>query len=129
MRGLRTLRLRVQRQNANGYAVAKFLEGHPQVERVFYPGLQSHPEHSVARKQMKGYSSMIAFHLRGGFAACEQLLDNLSIIMRAVSLGGIHTLITHPYSSISSFLKSSEVVLSTGALPNLMRISVGLEVR
>lgn len=126
-RGLKTFGLRMARHNANAQVVAEFLNEHPAVAEVFYPGLAGHPQHELARRQMPGgYSGMVCFDLRGGRAAGYQLLQRLKLISLAVSLGGVHSLITHPASTISAVQDENEIAAS-GVRPGLVRLSVGLE--
>jgi cystathionine beta-lyase/cystathionine gamma-synthase len=115
------------RHNENGLAVAQFLQQHPAVEQVHYPGLPSHPQHELAQQQMSGgYGGMVCFELRGGRAAGYSLLQNVGLINLAVSLGGTHSLITHPASTISQ-VQSDEEMAASGVRPGLVRLSVGLE--
>jgi len=126
-RGLKTFGVRMARHNANGQAVAEFLARHPAVARVHYPGLPDHPQHDLARRQMPGgYSSMVCFDLRGGRQAGYNLLQRVRLISLAVSLGGVHSLITHPASTISVHQSDAEIAAS-GVRPGLVRLSVGLE--
>jgi len=123
---LRTLGLRVERHNRNGMALAGFLEGHPAVTRVYYPGLPSHPQHELARSQMSGFTGMLSVELRGGYAAADKLISSLKLATRAASLGGFETLVVHP-ASMWSLQLSRELRESTGINEGLVRISVGLE--
>jgi methionine-gamma-lyase len=126
-RGLKTFGLRMARHNENGLAVARFLAGHPAVSEVYYPGLPEHPQHELARRQMPGgFGGMVCFDLRGGREAGYQLLKRLKLISLAVSLGGVHSLITHPASTISA-VQSDEEIAASGVRPGLVRFSVGLE--
>jgi methionine-gamma-lyase len=126
-RGLKTFGMRMERHNANGLAVAQFLAGHPAVAEVHYPGLPGHPQHDLARRQMPGgYSGMVCFDLKGGRAAGYQLLQRVRLIKLAVSLGGVHSLITHPASTISA-VQSDEEIVASGVRPGLVRLSVGVE--
>ena len=126
-RGLKTFGLRMRGHNENGLAVAKFLDRHPAVREVYHPGLPSHPQHALAVRQMTGgFSGMVCFDLRGGRAAGFQLLSQLRLIKLAVSLGGVHSLITHPASTISS-VQSDDEIAASGVMPGLVRLSVGLE--
>lgn len=126
-RGLKTFGLRMARHNENGLAVARFLAGHPAVSEVYYPGLPEHPQHELARRQMTGgFGGMVCFDLRGGREAGYQLLKRLKLITLAVSLGGVHSLITHPASTISA-VQSDEEIAASGVRPGLVRLSVGLE--
>jgi methionine-gamma-lyase len=126
LRGLRTLGLRVERHNQNGMALAKFLEDHPAVTRVYYPGLPSHPQHELARSQMSGFTGMLSVELRGGYTAADKLISSLKLATRAASLGGFETLVVHP-ASMWSLQLSRELRESTGINEGLVRISVGLE--
>ena len=126
-RGLQTFGLRMAAHNANGLAVARFLAGHPAVREVYYPGLASHPQHALARQQMPGgFGGMVCFDLVGGRPAGEALLRRLKLISLAVSLGGTHSLITHPASTISA-VQTAEEMAASGTRPGLVRLSVGLE--
>jgi cystathionine gamma-synthase len=125
-RGLRTLELRVERQNANAQAVAEFLAGHPRVERVFYPGLADHPHHDVARRQMRGFGGVLAFSLRGGFEAVRRMLGGLRLAHRAASLGSVGTLVGPP--NTTSHVELSEAERAAAGIPEaLVRYSVGIE--
>lgn len=127
-RGLKTFDLRMARHNQNALAIAQFLEGHTAVREVYYPGLPSHPQHDLARRQMPGgYSGMVCFDLKGGRAAGYTLLQRLKLIRLAVSLGGVHSLITHAASTISAVLQDDEAIAASGVQPGLVRFSVGLE--
>jgi methionine-gamma-lyase len=126
LRGLRTLELRVERHNSNALAVARFIENHPKIERVYYPGLESHPQHELAKKQMRGFTGMLAVELRGGFEAAQNFCKALKIAVYAGSLGGADTLVVHPAAMWSHEL-SAEQRLKTGVSESLVRISVGLE--
>lgn len=127
-RGLKTFDLRMERHNRNAQAVAEFLAGHTAVREVYYPGLPAHPQHDLARRQMPGgYSGMVCFDLKGGRAAGYALLQRLKLIKLAVSLGGVHSLITHAASTISAILQSDEAIAASGVQPGLVRFSVGLE--
>ncbi|MBO0857580.1 MAG: aminotransferase class I/II-fold pyridoxal phosphate-dependent enzyme [Chloracidobacterium sp.] len=126
LRGLRTLGLRVERHNRNGMALARFLEHHPKVARVYYPGLPSHPQHELAVSQMSGFTGMLSVELRGGYAAADKFISSLRLATRAASLGGFETLVVHP-ASMWSLQLSRELRESTGINEGLVRISVGLE--
>ncbi|HKC85531.1 MAG TPA: aminotransferase class I/II-fold pyridoxal phosphate-dependent enzyme [Blastocatellia bacterium] len=126
LRGLRTLGLRVERHNRNGMALAGFLERHPKVSRVYYPGLPSHPQHDLAESQMSGFTGMLSVELRGGYATAEKFISSLRLATRAASLGGFETLVVHP-ASMWSLQLSRELRESTGINEGLVRISVGLE--
>ena len=126
LRGLRTLGLRVERHNQNGIALARFLEHHPKVARVYYPGLPSHPQHELAGSQMGGFTGVLSVELRGGYAAADKFISSLKLAARAASLGGFETLVVHP-ASMWSLQLSRELRESTGINEGLVRISVGLE--
>jgi len=126
-RGLQTFDLRMARHNANALAIAQFLQQHPAVSEVYYPGLEQHPQHDLATRQMQGgFGGMVCFDLKGGREAGYRLLKSLNIISLAVSLGGTHSLITHPASTVSA-VQSAEEVAASGVRPGLVRLSVGLE--
>ncbi len=125
-RGLKTLAIRVERAQENAMKVAEFLEKHPKVEWIKYPGLASHPQYELAKKQMKGPGSMISFGLKGGLDAGKTLMDNTRLILLAVSLGGVESLIQHPASMTHSKL-SAENRLQAGISDGLVRLSVGIE--
>lgn len=126
-RGLKTFAMRMARHNANGRAVAEFLQGHPAVREVYYPGLSAHRQHELAQRQMPGgFGGMVCFDLVGGRAAGYALLQKLKLITLAVSLGGVHSLITHPASTVSA-VQSDEEIAASGVMPGLVRLSVGLE--
>jgi len=126
MRGLKTLGIRMDRHCSNAMIVAKYLETHPMVKIVHYPGLESFPQHELAKEQMEGFGGMIAFELKGGFEAAEKLLNNLEIISLAVSLGGVDTLIQHPASMTHAGVSKEERLIG-GITDGLVRISVGIE--
>lgn len=126
-RGLQTYGLRMARHNANGLAVARFLESHPAVSAVHYPGLESHPQHELAKQQMPGgFGGMIAFEMAGGYDAAYRAIGRTKLCMLAVSLGGVETLITHPASMVHS-QQSDEQREKSGIAPGLIRLSVGCE--
>jgi methionine-gamma-lyase len=126
-RSLKTFELRVQRQNENALALAKFLEKHPKVSRVLYPGLPSHPQHSTAKRQMaKGYGGMVTIEVKGGVRAAVKVCDSLRVAVNAMSLGGVETLVCIPV--YSSHINMSDAELkSHGVTPGMIRISVGVE--
>lgn len=126
-RGLRTLPLRVRRQNETALAVANYLEAHPEIGAVNYPGLNSHPQHDLARRQMPGgFSGLMSFELRGGFEASQRVMDALTLPSRAVSFGGFESLISHPAGMWGGVL-GIEKAKEAGISPSLVRFSVGLE--
>lgn len=126
LRGLRTLELRVKRHNDNALTIARALEGHPALKAVYYPGLESHPQHALAQAQMSGFTGMLSLELCGGYAAAERFISGLTLVERAASLGGVHTLIVHHTSMLASVL-TEEQFAQRGILPGLVRLSVGLE--
>ena len=125
-RGLKTLALRVERAEENARKVAPWLEAHPQVAWVRYIGLPSHPQHELAKRQMTGFGSMIAFELKGGLEAGRILMDNVHLAGLAVSLGGVETLISHPASMTHASMARADR-LAAGITDGLVRISVGIE--
>jgi cystathionine gamma-synthase len=125
-RGLKTLGLRVARQNENALAVARALEGHPKVERVYYPMLESHPSYRIAQAQMRGGGGIVSFTVRGGRQAASQIVDATRIPNIAPSMGGVETLIEQP--CIMSYFELSDAELAKiGIDPALIRLSVGIE--
>ncbi len=125
-RSLKTFELRVQRQNENALALAKALQKHPKVLRVLYPGLASHPQHALARKQMSGFGGMVTIEVRGGAKAAVKVCDALTVAINAMSLGGVETLVSIPV--YSSHVNMSKVELAShGVTPGMIRISVGVE--
>ncbi|NPV43300.1 MAG: methionine gamma-lyase [Firmicutes bacterium] len=126
LRGLKTLAVRMEKHNENALRIAEFLEEHPKVERVFYPGLPSHPQHHLAKKQMKGFGGMMSFEIKGGYEAGKKLMDSVKLCHLAVSLGDVDTLIQHP-ASMTHFVVPREERLKAGITDGLVRLSVGIE--
>jgi methionine-gamma-lyase len=126
IRGMKTLEVRMKRQCATALIVAKFLEKHPKVARVHFPGLASHPDHKLAKKQMKGFGAMMAFDLKGGLAAARRLCDRTRIFLLAASLGGVESLVLLPAYS-SHYRMSEKELLAAGLAPGTVRASIGLE--
>jgi cystathionine gamma-lyase len=126
LRGLKTLPVRMERHAANALAVARFLEGHPLVERVLYPGLPSHPQHALAARQMRGFGGMLAFVLRGGLEAARAFLRAVRIFACAESLGGVESLIEHP-AIMTHASVPPETRQALGIADGLIRVSVGIE--
>ena len=124
-RGVKTLAVRMERHNSNGMAVAKFLETHPKVKRVIYPGLASHAQHELARRQQRGFGSMISFDL-GSLEAARKMLNHVRICSLAESLGGVETLISHP-ALMTHASVPVELQQQIGITQGLIRISVGIE--
>jgi methionine-gamma-lyase len=126
LRGIRTLHLRVPAQCSNAQKIAEFLTQHPQVERVNYPGLPSHPGHDLAKRQMKGFGAMISFEVKGGYQGGKQVMDRVKIFARAASLGDTRSLIVHS-ASTSHRAVPREQRLAIGITDGLVRLSVGVE--
>lgn len=125
-RGIKTLGLRVQQQNRTAQAVAEFLEGHPAVARVWYPGLRSHPDHRTAAAQMSGYGGVVSFEIAGDLQAAAAFIDRLRIPYIAPSLGGAESLVEQP-ALMSYFEKTAEERQALGISDNLVRLAVGIE--
>ncbi|HEY6005726.1 MAG TPA: cystathionine gamma-synthase [Anaeromyxobacter sp.] len=126
LRGLKTLHVRMARHAENAAALARFLEGHPQVERVVYPGLPSHPQHALARRQMTGFGGMLTFVLRGGLPAAAAFLRAVRIFACAESLGGVESLIEHP-AIMTHASVPKETRERLGIADGFIRVSVGIE--
>lgn len=126
LRGIKTLGIRIERAQENAIKIASFLEKHSKVEWVRFPGLTSHPQYELAKKQMKGPGSMISFELKGGLEAGKILMNNVQLAILAVSLGGVETLIQHPASMTHSKV-SAEAKLKAEITDGLVRYSVGIE--
>jgi len=124
--GIKTLSLRMNRHCENAQAIGEFLESHPKVERVTYPGLPSHPQHDIAKEQMEGYSGMISMELKGGIPAGIALMNNLELCSLAESLGAVETMITHPATMTHADVPKEER-LARGLTDGLVRLSVGIE--
>jgi cystathionine beta-lyase/cystathionine gamma-synthase len=124
-RGIKTLVVRMRQHDANGMAIAKFLEAHPKVKRVFYPGLPSHPQHEVARRQQRGFGAMLSFDM-GSLEAARRLLNNVKLCSLAESLGGVETLISLPAVMTHASIPP-DVRQQIGITDGLVRLSVGLE--
>jgi cystathionine beta-lyase/cystathionine gamma-synthase len=125
LRGVKTLAVRMQKHNENGLAVAQYLAGHPKVKKVFYPGLPSHPQHELARKQMSGFGGMLAFET-GSLEKAKTVLKSVRLCALAESLGGVETLISHPASMTHASVPPEERQ-RIGITDGLVRISVGIE--
>ncbi|MBI5472252.1 MAG: PLP-dependent transferase [Ignavibacteriae bacterium] len=130
-RSLKTFELRVQRQNENAMALAKFLEKHAKVSRVLYPGLRSHPQHTIAKRQMagavgNGYGGMVTIEVNGGVKAAVKVCDKLKVAINAMSLGGVETLVSIPVYSSHVNMTDDELDRH-GVTPGMIRISVGVE--
>ncbi|TLU85760.1 MAG: aminotransferase class I/II-fold pyridoxal phosphate-dependent enzyme [Chlorobium sp.] len=126
LRGLKTLKVRMKEHEANALHLARFLEGHPAVERVHYPGLPSHPQHELAKKQMSGFGGMLTFALKGGLPEVEKLVSKLRLFILADSLGGVESLVASPARMTLGAL-SREERMKRNCTDNLVRLSIGLE--
>ena len=126
LRGLKTLALRMQRHSENGLELAGWLEKHPKVQKVAYPGLASHPEHAVAKKQMSAFGGMVTIHLKGGEPEARRFLENCHLFTLAESLGGVESLVDHP-GIMTHASVPPEVRKSLGISDSLVRLSVGVE--
>jgi cystathionine gamma-synthase len=126
LRGLKTFRLRMEAHNATAMAVARFLEEHPQVKRVYYPGLESHPHHAIAKGQMSGFGGVVSFDVAGDLSMAKRFLDNLRLCYIAPSLGGVETLITHP-AIVTYYDCTREQRYALGITDTLIRLAVGIE--
>ncbi|MDR2409841.1 MAG: aminotransferase class I/II-fold pyridoxal phosphate-dependent enzyme [Bacteroidales bacterium] len=125
-RGVKTLALRMDKSQASAMTIAQYLEAHPKIAWVKYPGLKSHPQYELAKKQMNGFGTMMSFEVKGGLNAGETLMDNVRLAILAVSLGGVETLIQHPASMTHAGL-SEEARQEAGITDGLVRFSVGIE--
>jgi cystathionine beta-lyase/cystathionine gamma-synthase len=123
LRGIKTLAVRMEAHQRNAFAVARFLEDHPRVEKVFYPGLESHPGHARAAQQMSGYSGMVSFVMKGGHTAARQFIAALQLFTSAVSLGGVESLAEIPHDMTHEVMQGTALAID----PALIRLSVGLE--
>lgn len=126
LRSLKTLPLRMKAHEANAMAIAKFLEAHPKVEKVVYPGLASHPQHALAKEQMTGMGGMITFFIKGGMDSARKFLENVNIFALAESLGGVESLIEHP-AIMTHASVPPENRKALGIDDSLIRLSVGVE--
>ena len=125
-RGLKTLAVRMERHNQNGMALAEYLDGHPKVSKVYYPGLPGHPGHDLAKRQMKGFGGMLSFELDCDLDAARKFSAGLKIVKPAVSLGGVESLICFP-AQTSHAKMSAEERQAAGVSDTLLRFSVGIE--
>lgn len=122
-RGIKTLAVRMERHSANAQAVAEALVGHPAVERVFYPGLESHPGHAIAAKQMRGFGGMLSVALTGGPEAARRFAESTEVFQLAESLGGVESLIGYPSEMTHASVKGTELAVPE----HVVRLSVGIE--
>jgi cystathionine beta-lyase/cystathionine gamma-synthase len=123
LRGIKTLAVRMEAHQRHAFAVARFLQGHLRVARVLYPGLESHPQHALAARQMRGFSGMVTFEIRGGHAAARRFVQALRLFTSAVSLGGVESLVEIPHDMTHSVMQGTTLAID----PGLIRLSVGLE--
>ncbi len=126
MRGLKTLHVRMERHAQNAMAIARHLEKHPAIQKVIYPGLESHPQHGIARKQMSGFGGMITFFIKGGLPEARKFLEKVKLFTLAESLGGVESLIEHPAIMTHASIPA-ETRKELGIHDNLIRMSVGIE--
>lgn len=126
LRGTKTLHVRMREHEKSATKIAHWLTAHPKVERVLYPGLESHPQHAIAKAQMKGYGGMITFFLKGGIMQARQFLENVHLFALAESLGGVESLVDHPVIMTHASVPVEERA-KLGISDNLVRLSVGLE--
>ena len=125
-RGVKTLALRMQAHSSNAIKIAKFLEAHPKVDKVIYPGLESHPQHELAKKQMSGFGGMLSFYVKGGLKETKKFLEKVKFFALAESLGGVESLIEHPAIMTHASIPVEERG-KLGISDNFVRISAGIE--
>lgn len=123
VRGLKTLAIRMERHSQNALEIASFLEHHPAIKRVYYPGLPSHPGHEIAKRQMKAFSGMVSFEVKGGFEQAKKLVESTRLFLLAESLGGVESLIEHPAQMTHISVEGTGVAVNQ----DLIRMSVGIE--
>jgi cystathionine gamma-lyase len=128
LRGVKTLALRMERHCENAAAIAAWLEKHPAIEKVHYPGLPSHPQHALAKRQMRAFGGMVSAEIRGGLAAAKRFLERCRIFALAESLGGVESLIEHP-GIMTHASVPPEARAKLGIGDGLVRLSVGIEDR
>jgi methionine-gamma-lyase len=126
IRGMKTLEVRVEKQCRTAMAVAQYLERHPKIAQVHYPGLKSHPDHKLAKRQMRAFGAMLAFDMKGGLAAARRFCDRVRTFLLAASLGGVESLVVLPIYS-SHYKMSIPELRAAGVQPGTVRVSVGLE--
>jgi len=123
LRGVKTLAVRMEAHQRNAFAVARFLEGHPRVAQVLYPGLESHPQYALAARQMRGFSGMVTFEIKGGHEAARKFVQALRLVTSAVSLGGVESLVEIPHDLTHQVMQGTTIAIS----PAMIRLSIGLE--
>ena len=126
LRGMKTMAIRVRQQNATAMVLAEFLSSHSKVARVHYPGLKTHPQHQLAKKQMKGFGGMLSFEVKGTTKDAMKFTESVRVATLAASLGGVETLVSQPYNMTHTQLSAKERAL-TGIPETLVRVSVGIE--
>jgi cystathionine beta-lyase/cystathionine gamma-synthase len=126
LRGIKTLGVRMEEHNRNALALAQWLEKHPKVSQVHHPGLESHPQHALALRQMRGFGGTFSFRVRGGQEEAFRLLDGVKLFALAESLGGVESLIEHPTTMTHASVPAAARE-AMGITPDLIRVSVGLE--
>ena len=126
LQGVKTLSIRMDAQSENALAIAKFLESHPKVDRVCYPGLASHAQHDLAKRQASGFGAMVWFEVRGGVASGKRIMDSLRLWSLAENLGSVESLVTHPVTMTHADVEEAERK-RVGITDGLVRLSVGLE--
>jgi cystathionine gamma-lyase len=127
LRGIKTLAVRMERHGENAFKIAHFLENHPKVKKTIYPGLESHPEHAIAKKQMSGFGGVITFFIKGGLEAARYFLEKVKVFSLAESLGGVESLIEHPAIMTHASVPQKKIREKTGITDGLIRLSVGIE--
>ena len=126
LRGLRTLSIRMQKHEKNATAIVEVLSNHPKIDKVYYPGLASHPSHAIAKKQQSGFGGMLSFEILGGLAEVKSFIKEIKILPLAASLGGFESLVSHPYTMTHGNLTPNQKK-EVGISESLIRISAGLE--
>ena len=126
LRGIKTLDIRMERHNANGMAIARYLEAHPRIKHVWYPGLSSHPDHAIAIRQMKGFGGVVTFEIDTDLEGAMRFIDATTIPYQAPSLGGVESLVSHPASMTHGSIPA-DVRRAAGLPDSLVRLSVGIE--
>jgi cystathionine gamma-synthase len=126
IRGFKTLKVRIEAIHRNAMAIAEFLSEHPKVKKVYYPGLPSHEDHSLARRLLRGFGGVLSFEIKGGREEVYKLMRNLKVILRAQTIGGINSTISHPLTMSHRTLTKDEAEIA-GISESLVRLSVGIE--
>jgi cystathionine gamma-lyase len=126
LRGIKTLAVRLERHGANAMKIAQMLNSHPEVEKVYYPGLPEHPGHDIAKRQMSGFGGMITFVVKGGLPQAKEVLRKVQLFALAESLGGVESLIEHPAIMTHASVPADQRA-KLGISDGLLRISVGIE--